>query len=69
MKCIDHLIVHLYDFLNAENSLITQVLDMKEQVILKSINLVDLICDFTIAIEKKRGFSYEDIQKRILLNK
>lgn len=30
---------------------------------------MDLICDFTISVEKKRGQSIEDVQKRILLNK
>lgn len=31
--------------------------------------MVDLICDYSIAQEKKRGESYEEINKRILLNK
>lgn len=38
-------------------------------MILKSINLVDLIADFLLLNEKKRGYSIEDINKRIIQNK
>jgi len=31
--------------------------------------MVDLICEYCISIEKKRGESHEEIQKRIILNK
>lgn len=32
---------------------------------MRSINFIDLISDYAIAIEKKRGYSLEDLTKRI----
>lgn len=31
--------------------------------------MIDLITEFSIALEKKRGDSFEDIQKRLVQNK
>lgn len=45
------------------------MLDNKEQVILKCINLIDLITQYTIKNEEKRGESYEDIQRRLIQSK
>lgn len=46
MKCIELLIIILYDFIQNDKDLIKQVMETKENVIMKSINLIDLICDF-----------------------
>jgi len=45
------------------------LLEKREQVVHTCIKMVDLISEFAIETEKKRGESCEDITKRILLNK
>ena len=45
------------------------LLDKKDMVVDKCIHLVDLIGDYVISLEKQRGESFEDIQRRISLNK
>lgn len=69
LKCIDLLISLLWDFILNEKELIKHVMENKESIIMKSINLVDLICDYSIAMEKKRGYSLEELTRRISLNK
>lgn len=44
-------------------------MENKDHVIIKSINLIDLIADFQLSNEKKRGYSLEELNKRILQNK
>ncbi len=46
LKCIEHLIIILYEFIHSDKDLIKQVLENKENVIIKTINLIDLICDY-----------------------
>jgi hypothetical protein len=65
MKCIELLIIILYDFITNDKELTKLVMDNKENVIMKIINLIDLICDYQIATEKKRGCSIEELNKRI----
>lgn len=57
MKCIENLIVILYEFITSEKELVKQVMDSKELVIQKCINLIDLISDYTLTVERKRGES------------
>lgn len=45
------------------------LLSNKELIVSTCIHLVDLISDYNITLEKKRGESYEDIRKRIEINK
>lgn len=65
IKCIEQLIMILDDFITNDKELVKEVLDNKDLVVMRSINFVDLISDYTIAIEKKRGYSFEDLTKRI----
>ena len=51
------------------SSLIRFCKELIRKNILKCINLIDLIADFSIEQEKKRGESVEDIQKRIFQTK
>lgn len=44
-------------------------MESKDLVVMKCINLIDLICDYSLALEKKRGFGFEELTKRISLNK
>ena len=44
-------------------------MEKKEQVVLTCMRLVDLISDYSMSIEKKRGVSYEEITKKLILNK
>jgi hypothetical protein len=69
MKCIEHLIIILYEFISNDKDLTKLVMDNKENVIMKIINLIDLICDYQIGLEKKRGYSIEELNKRIQQNK
>ena len=69
MKCVELLIIILYDFINYDKELSKHVMGNKEAVIMRCINLIDLIVDFQIAQEKKRGYSFEDVTKRIAANK
>jgi hypothetical protein len=43
----------------------TEILKNKENLVLKCINFIDLIGDYSLKQEKDRGESLEDIQKRI----
>lgn len=65
LKCIEHLIMALYDFITVDKNLISEIQKAKQLFVTKIINLVDLISDFTISLETKRGESYEEINKRI----
>lgn len=65
IKCIEVLIFVLFDFIQSEQELIKQVLEQKEAVILQCIHLIDCICEYTLVVEKNRGVSYEEINKRI----
>lgn len=69
MKCVELLIIILYDFINYDKELSKSVMGNKEAVIMRCVNLIDLIVDFQIAQEKKRGYSFEDVTKRIAANK
>ncbi|CDW78729.1 UNKNOWN [Stylonychia lemnae] len=69
LKCVEHLIFILHDFIVNDRELVKLVMDNKESVILKSINLIDLIAEFFLVNEKKRGYSLEDLNKRLLQNK
>ncbi len=44
-------------------------MESRESVVLKCINMIDLISDYTLKQEKKRGESIEEITKRIQFNK
>ncbi len=46
MKCVDLLIIILYDFIYNEKDLIKNVMESKELVIMRCVNLIDLIVDF-----------------------
>ena len=59
----------LYDFLLSDKDLAKTVLENKESVVLQGIHLMDMISDYTIRVERKRGESYEDLNKRVLANK
>ena len=63
---MEFLIIILHDFIVSDKDLIKQVMESKENVVLKCINLVDLIAEFLISNEKSRGYTLEDLQKRIL---
>jgi hypothetical protein len=65
MKCIESLIIILFDFFTTDKDLAKSVLENKESLILKGIQLMDMISDYTIRVEKKRGESYEDLSKRV----
>jgi hypothetical protein len=75
LKCIQLLIVTLHEVMSADkdkdinNNNMQMLLDKKDSVVDKCINLVDLIGDYVISLEKQRGESFEDIQKRLTLNK
>ena len=77
LKCIELLLVTLHEVMMADREKekeqhfqnIQLLLDKKDQVILTCIRMVDLISEYCINQEKKRGESYEEINKRILLNK
>jgi len=69
LKCIELLIALLWEFIVAEKELVKFVLESKEAVIMKGIALVDQISDYTLAQEKRRGYCFEDLTKRISLNK
>lgn len=51
----------LYDHTCMDKKLLDEVVAQKEKFILKSMQMVDLIVDFTLEQEKKRGESVEDI--------
>ena len=61
LKCIENLIILLNEFLQSEKNLTHEVLQKKEPFLMKCINLIDLISDYSLAQEKKRGESFEDI--------
>lgn len=77
LKCIDLLISTLNDIIQADRetdqSLFDQnirlILDQQDNVVQTCIHLVDLICEYSITLEKKRGESIEDIRKRNTVNK
>ena len=64
LKCIELLINILYEFLVLDKSIAGEIIKNKENFILKCVNLLDLIGDYSIKQEQDRGESYEDIQKR-----
>ena len=69
MKCIESLIIILFDFFQSDKDLAKSVLENKESLILKGIQLMDMISDYTIRVEKKRGESFEDLNRRVAANK
>jgi hypothetical protein len=38
-------------------------------VVLQGVRLMDMISDYTLRVEKNRGESYEDLNKRVFANK
>lgn len=77
LKCIDLLISNLNDIIQADRETdikrfeqnIGLMLEQKERVVNNCIHLVDLICEYSISLEKKRGESIEDIRNRNIANK
>lgn len=59
----------LFDFFLNEKELLKTVLENKEHVVLQGIKLMDMIADYTLRVEKRRGESYEDLNKRVIANK
>ncbi len=60
----------LHDVMNADrdkdSNNMQMLLDKKDLVVDKCFHLVDLIGDYVITLEKQRGESFEEIQRRII---
>ena len=73
IKCIQNLIMTLHDVMNADrdkdSNNLQILLDKKDLVVDKCFHLVDLIGDYVVTLEKQRGESFEEIQRRIIQNK
>ncbi len=61
LKCIEYLINLLFEFSQLDKNVVGEVLKQKETFVMKCINLIDLISDFSIKQEVDRGESIEDI--------
>ena len=69
LKCVLNLIITLHEIMNADRDKerdqhlqnIKLLLDQKDQVVHTCIQMVDLIADYIINQEKKRGESWEEI--------
>jgi hypothetical protein len=61
LKCIEYLINLLFEFLQLDKNVVSEVMKHKETFVHKCINLIDLISDFSIKQEVDRGESIEDI--------
>lgn len=63
----------LHDVMNADrdkdSNNMQMLLDHKDKVVDKCFHLVDLIGDYVVTLEKQRGESFEEIQRRIIQNK
>lgn len=68
LKCIEQLILMLWSFIQSFKDQSKIVLELKENVVLKSIALIDMITEYSIITEKNRGESYEELSKRIIIN-
>lgn len=65
MKCIEHLILTIYNFMNDNKSkFIEQILSMKNELVLKILHYIDMITEFSIEQENQRGQSFEEVKQK-----
>ena len=77
LKCIDLLVETVLNVLHADRERekdqfaqnLAMVLERKEQVVLTCMKLIDMITDYTILVEKRRGISFEQVQSKVAQNK
>ena len=69
LKCIDNLIIILYEFFTQDKDLVKEVMALKEVIVDKCVHLIDLVGQYSIEQERKRGESYEEVLRRIQMNK
>jgi len=69
LTCIENILLVINEFVMQDSELVKDLVSISESVFLKTLNYIYQIAEYSLKCEKKRGESFEDIQKRIMQNK